>query len=158
MLAAGLATHRQLEGAAGQTALAEALEGFQPEFPACVVAPADPLAILGQFQGVADAGRVGAIHVPADLRAEHRAQGRADNDGNLIAVTLADLAADGAPHHATQDRAYRLPVAGSGQDAVIPVPFLAGIAQVFRVVLLAPAVGRGMGGRGGPGGHGEQER
>jgi hypothetical protein len=60
---------------------------------------------------------------------------------------LLTLAPTAPPYHTAHDCAYCLIVATSRHDAVITLPFVARIADVVGIVLLAPAVRWGLGRR-----------
>src|SRR5260221_1995471 len=51
-----------------------------------------------------------------------------------------DLRSDPPAHGAAEHRAYLRRVAAALQDAVVVIPFLAGVADIVGIVLLAPPV------------------
>ncbi len=109
------------------------------------IGPADALAVIGEFERMADAGAVRLVHASPDLGADGRANDRADHDGHVaLGTALGDLpadratrdASDGAPKHLADPVA----IARARAHAKIVVPGAAAVAGIGRVILLAPAM------------------
>src|SRR5512137_2638075 len=111
-------------GAGDRAAFAQAERAVrdEPELPAAVIAvpgiergqlvgharvgisPLDALAVVREFEGVADAGAISLVHAPPDLGADGCADDGADHDGHVaLGAALGDLAADRAACHSTDD-------------------------------------------------------
>ena len=89
------------------------------------------------------AGAVRFVDALADLGADHRADRGAEDDRDrtiLLVGARADRAADCAADHGTDFGG----VAPPPDYAVILLPSLAGVADIVRVVLLAPPVRLGV--------------
>jgi len=102
------------------------------------IAPAHRLPVAAQVEHVAHAAAIAAIHAPVDLGPDQHARNGADHGAGLVGHFLADRRAGDAAQH----RADRAGVTASRHHPVVALPAVPGIAQVVRVVLLAPAVGR----------------
>src|SRR5688572_5452953 len=116
------------------------------------VRPLDRILAPGELERVAHAGTVALVDGLPDFRADDRADGGADQDRDrpiLPVGARADRRADDTTDH----RPDRVSVALAFDYAVVLLPFLAGIADVVGVVLLAPAVRLGVIGRRGGRGH-----
>src|SRR5512137_2162180 len=133
-------------GAGDRAAFAQAKGAVrnEPELPAAVIAvlrakrgqlvgharvgirPLDALAILREFEGVADAGAIGLVHATSDLGADGCADDGADHDGHVaLGAALGDLAGDCAACHSTDDAPEHLAdavaIARAGAHAIVVV-------------------------------------
>ena len=103
-----------------------------------LVQPAHALTVLRKLERMPDATTILIIQVATDLMADDRADNRAEDDGHRTALT--DLRTDCAAHDAAQYGANRVAITSTVDDSVVMVPLAAGLAEVVRIMLLAPAV------------------
>src|SRR5688500_1466220 len=120
-------------------------------------APGDPVAVLEQLERVAKASAVIVVHLAAALVAAHAADRRAGQYRYEPVVVVADRGADGPADDGAERGTGTVAIAAAAADAVVVGPVAAGVADIIRVVLRAPAMCRGMGGRVRDGGAGQDE-
>src|SRR6266446_5483386 len=107
-----------------------------------LVGPHHRFLLARELQRVAPAAAVAFVDLLPDLGADHRAEHGADDDRDRAVFLVGGARTDYAADRAAQHRADCSAVAAAFDHAVVLIPFLAGVADIVRVVFLAPAVGR----------------
>ncbi|MEX2049952.1 MAG: hypothetical protein WD944_01780 [Steroidobacteraceae bacterium] len=89
---------------------------------------------------MAEAGAVVIIHLFADLAADDRADGRARQYCDQAIVAVADRSADCATDDGAERGADAIAIAATSADTVVIPPMTACIADIIRIMFLAPAM------------------
>src|SRR5256885_9518409 len=107
-----------------------------------LVGPHHRFLLAGELERVAPAAAVAFVDLLPDLGADHRAEHGADDDRDRAVFLVGGARTDYAADRAAKHRADCSAITSAFDDAVILVPLLAGVADIVRVVFLAPAMCR----------------